>query len=963
MVSQVMEFPGDSGAAQADSGDKLSHKEEVNPDTPPLPTPAHNEQARQTFEQGFAAPDEAGIIGAVDRVESNFVVGWASDLDHPESPVLVELLVDGAAIASCLAGQERPDVAAKKPGVSPYCGFRLAALHDLSQDISHVAVRVAGGPELPQRRSFRHGRKVRDGLHAGSVAQISGSAIWGWVNIDPEAVPYQPVEIEVSVDGERACTVQAVRKTLFAAFDSHTAKRGFLVNLAPSLFADGQSHLVSLRRTDGGELANSPIRLTAGDDFGQPQNASAIPDWIEPARPQIMMLGAELGYLAGHERSAAECGEQSRRTLEALWLFMRLARINPAEMLVRRDDGEQAWFVEEAQSFSRSHADVEAVLGPAIALDDMWLLGESALRVRSTAAAAGKELRLFQVDGEGRLTQIGRSSPGPDSLFCSAELLNPFLPVLGVILGEEETIAGCTVLPFPSLCRGGAHYSELRVEGEFPDYFAALRRMSRSLAQEYLGWKDAPAFTIGKLFIDLHEATGAERIFSEKFRNWLAEHFGLRVQAAEQELSVAPQAAEYLRNALHTGLADISSFQEGIAARERAGALTLTIPADAIPTLAGLVSRRLHLSNGADTQSGTYILADEASGSPRLLVSIPPLHTPLRSLEPANAPLAFPVLARSAPGPSAEPGERLNAPVLAIRFQAAWHANDSALLYPSAVSSPVFRRTLSTEEREGIFVSVLMRAGAGTARAEQLLRSIANQTIADRMEIVAVSEGGGPSSEELKQSLEENFRGRYRLVTDDSPPASQLNKAAASANGTHLLLVDDAIVLHDPRTVEALCLMAIQDRVATAGCLTVQEKPHGKSTTLSLGSAGFLPARVSFTNAPHLVFSELVTSAAMPTATYPVAGNAFRLALVRASAWKELGGLDATTFSHSSFDLDFGLRAIKAGYIHLCTSAIAAAYLGDSFSPDSADIVSLAYLPAHRWQSVFDSAAVIKELS
>jgi hypothetical protein len=443
----------------------------------------------------------------------------------------------------------------------------------------------------------------------------------------------------------------------------------------------------------------------------------------------------------------------------------------------------------------------------------------------------------------------------------------------------------------------------------------------------------------------------------------LSIYFDLETQPADPQLSLPTEGTQFLHDALHSESRAELHNREAIAARQSGGQLTLTIPADAIPTLAALVSRRLGISNAGGAQSGSYILADDRTCAPRLLVSIPPLEGSLRSLQPAHAPLAFPFLAGSAAAKSADRGENLNAPVLAIRFQAAWDANDSALVYPSAIGTPIFQRTMSAEERESILVSVIVPLGATTARTAQLLRSIANQSIADRVEIVAIFGSDRPLPQQSAQVLSEHFGGRYQVVTDDAAPASQLNKAASCANGTHLLFVEDTIILHDPRTLEALCLMAMEDRIATAACVTLQEKPHGKTTTVALASTGYLPARVSFAHAPHLVFSESVASAAMPTATYPVVSNAFRLALVRRSVWKDVGGLDPMRFPYSDFDLDFGLRAIKAGYLHLCTSATTAAYLGDALSGEPADLVSLAYLPPIQWQSVFNSSAVIKDLN
>ncbi len=110
------------------------------------------------------------------------------------------------------------------------------------------------------------------------------------------------------------------------------------------------------------------------------------------------------------------------------------------------------------------------------------------------------------------------------------------------------------------------------------------------------------------------------------------------------------------------------------------------------------------------------------------------------------------------------------------------------------------------------------------------------------------------------------------------------------------------------------------------------------------------------------MFKEIDSAAAFPPATYPVAGNSLRLALVRADAWKTLNGLDAERFPNHHGDLDFAVRATAAGLIHLCTSAVAAADLSDVATVEHIDAVSLNFLTPQRWQDLFSSVAVLREL-
>src|SRR5690349_20501537 len=112
MVSHVIDFPDHSGAHDREENNLPSPSTET--------TPQAVQQDAADAGSGSAIEEDAhdvgkatGILGAVERVESNFVVGWASSIDDPRSPVSLELVLNGVVIARCLAAQERPDVAAK----------------------------------------------------------------------------------------------------------------------------------------------------------------------------------------------------------------------------------------------------------------------------------------------------------------------------------------------------------------------------------------------------------------------------------------------------------------------------------------------------------------------------------------------------------------------------------------------------------------------------------------------------------------------------------------------------------------------------------------------------------------------------------------------------------------------------------------------------------------------------------
>jgi hypothetical protein len=89
------------------------------------------------------------LIGAVDRVDTGRVEGWAHDPDMPAGPVLLEILVDDALAGVLLADQFRPDLQAMNGG---HCAYFFAM--PAGQEIgiaSRVTVRRArDGREVPR---------------------------------------------------------------------------------------------------------------------------------------------------------------------------------------------------------------------------------------------------------------------------------------------------------------------------------------------------------------------------------------------------------------------------------------------------------------------------------------------------------------------------------------------------------------------------------------------------------------------------------------------------------------------------------------------------------------------------------------------------------------------------------------------------------------------------------------------
>ncbi len=169
----------------------------------------------------------------------------------------------------------------------------------------------------------------------------------------------------------------------------------------------------------------------------------------------------------------------------------------------------------------KSASDRQPVLDPDFAnggltIVDAWFTNDEGLRLRVSAEQAEHlVLRAFQAAG-GELVTVGEAlalegrphlrRPGPGQPL--------YAPVLLAATTIDGLFAGLTLLPYPSLCRGGAHAGELPAVGASGGYLAELRAVSSGLVEEHLGWTNAPAFSVAAVEIDLEGALGSERIFS-----------------------------------------------------------------------------------------------------------------------------------------------------------------------------------------------------------------------------------------------------------------------------------------------------------------------------------------------------------------------------------------------------------------------------------------------------------------
>ncbi|WP_426955935.1 hypothetical protein [Muricoccus radiodurans] len=769
----------------------------------------------------------------------------------------------------------------------------------------------------------------------GSLDNVSAATISGWA-LD-RSRPGVPVSVDIFVDDVLAVRVLADRfRADLQAAGLNDGLCAFVVP-APASLADGRPHTVRLTPTNAGaELRNSP-RTYLFEEVDLPPRSAKEPERagrsghansLQPLLAFARLTGLEAGTvmraaLAGMERPGTE--------LPDLPLDLRRCGVLHDEFA-----------------------------GGSITVADIWLAADDLLRLRVNAPPAEGEpdrLRFFQPHptSAGEIEALGEPSLSPEGLsFLDVTLANPFMPVLVVAQTGGGALLGTTILPFPSLCRGGAHYGEALLLSDAPVPIDGLRRLSDALIREIIGPDGAPApYAIGAVEVDLRGATGAERIFGPFLLDWMARFAGLRVTPGEALPDMDPRHRAVLEAALAT------PFREGDdgAARERAarGEAVLRLPPDAIPTLAALFRRR-HLTTGGMEGRIAYITADARTGRPTWSVSLPVPSSDLLALQPRDAPDEFPRL--RGPDGAVLGGDEVSP--FAIRFIARSRDHDAALLRPVAPDSlgPILRSAAT-----GADVSVLITSRVGVAGATAFLESLALQGVEVPQVLVASHPADSGRLQALAPRLDRLVPGRHGVVTVETASLSaEINALAEAVTGRFLLLVNEPVVLHDTRTLDTLLALLQPPDVASAACVLVREGVFRKGSAVTFHAGGYYPSHVSLLSAPRLILTEPNSVEALPFSTVPVAANSFRMVLLRASAWRELGGLDAARFPHHHADIDFGLRAWRFGYRQLCTATVRASSLARQADRDHLDPLAPAALPPSDWSGFLAACTILREL-
>ena len=542
--------------------------------------------------------------------------------------------------------------------------------------------------------------------------------------------------------------------------------------------------------------------------------------------------------------------------------------------------------------------------GEALRVADIAFQSDYDLRMRIDPPQDGvfaepMRVRVHQADGDALILCGEDLVAGDGPLFVAARTRNPFLPLLITLVTAGGTLHAATLLPFPSLLAGGVHRGEVSARPWIGSRLEDAKALSEALLRAHLTGGDAPS--IAAIAIDPTGATGAERIFSAPVREWLALVARVRVTITGDD--VPGFLAERLPDAEHAA-----------AAEDRAGRglALLTLPCDALPTVAALFGRGALGPDGHVI--GTFVAADPIDAAPYACVFQPAAAgAGLGPLQPVGAPPPFPWLKTIRdPGLGAAPG---GTPV-AIRYHSE-RTSDAGLLLRRApdTTGPLLAAAAAPVRAIEAIVAVC----GSTGRVPGLLQSLANQRYADVLRVaIVVGRDAQVDAGPIEAAARRLFADRHRIVfTGTGDIAADLDAAASASDAEYLLFADGSVVLHDPRTLETLVTLAQAPGVASAGCLMVRDG-RDERRTIVVHSGGLFPDNEGG-------LSEQDVFSVLPRATYASAGNGFRLALVGGGAWRAHGrggGADRAA--------GFAARTLTAGLRHLTTSAVSASLLGEA---------------------------------
>jgi hypothetical protein len=538
-------------------------------------------------------------------------------------------------------------------------------------------------------------------------------------------------------------------------------------------------------------------------------------------------------------------------------------------------------------------------------IDDAWLSSDFELRLRlSGNAPEPLVIRCCQQSDDGIVSlRAEQLLLGEASKIAEIALASRFTALLLVVTDREGRLVDSTLLPFPTLLRGGLHHGELIDYAKSEGGWAAHESYASELLLAFAD--QSRIFAVGDVCVDLDGANGTEPVFSDALRDWIDRQF---------KVGFAAKLGPTDHNPALAALADRLQTPGRPAEGNRSAGRTLLIDAHSIPTLRILLAREAEL---ADVTAIRTILVDELSRRPMRAVDYPVLGSGnefRQSFEPALSPAVSEGAATLVVSISFSPDEIHD---VRAAFPIAGDSASPVPLLIDASSAPVS--------------AIISCSGNAEALAE-LIASLGRQQLVSELECVLIGAVPDVADSALLPFDAACPLTLVRTGIEGEPIGRMLSAAVAQATHERLLLVDDNKVFHDPRTLGVLGSLCDRAEAGAAGCQLVTERLNKNSVAEYTRRSGYLPLS-SDRNGAVATRPEAGGLALPPV--YPVVAHPIGCLLTKRELWPVLGEvLNDAELDGKACDVAAGLALIEAGKLNLATSLVSVCESGETRSPD-----------------------------
>lgn len=598
-------------------------------------------------------------------------------------------------------------------------------------------------------------------------------------------------------------------------------------------------------------------------------------------------------------------------------LMCQLSGVDPGDWVWQDDKSKEAcsgladWLSSGLLSFR---------LGFKLRISDIVFSSSHDLRIRleCSGSPTGARLTALQLDPIGGRRSAVVSAVG---LVCDGisildvRLANPYLPVLLTLTDSAGRLLDTTIIPFPSLCRGGSHYGEALAVAPHVGAIDAVRKTSSEILENWLG-AGSPRPTI-HLEVELTGANGTERLFSQSFKDWLLQVGECTVMPLQQAEPADP-------------------VQEWLHAKARIGpvqtrpllAPRLSLSAACLPSL-----HALFCGPAGDQGFAPIVLCEGIDGTPQWVLTPPREHWDLGAAQPIGA-SAFPcwgTLEGAVVPAKAEVTSSDTRPPAALHFLARQAPTNSELVAPFAPDVAAKRLIGGIELPEPALSLSVILPFDGTADADAFtatLEALLLQAWPGSLQVIISAPEQHRSAAEglLQRGLSQQTAApelRMGEVVSGSTDEldKNLNTAAERATGQLLLMMSEDVLLHDRRCFQVLAGLLSLPSVTSASCMLITGQWGRKANDFAIVRCGneLGPAFGPITN--YSTLFPAAAMAALPPMTWPVEAGAISLFMTRRTDWVQSGSFECLD---GKLKTDFWGNASNDGGIHMVTLAVSA---------------------------------------